>query len=272
MPAARRAPDGQDQLNRQLAEALQKSIGRDHRHPRRRYRDYFTELDLEADCRLTSWHLEDKHLARSREQAVTYVCAILRSRLQERIARLRGGKLPVLEPMDRRFAIPQAEQLSRMQLALIKKRFPAANGGFALDRYEDAFTKFSNGELRWFVTSVQRRAGDAASGYYFLFAEFALSAIESGIDQDAWQSLAPVMVRCQWIAGRVYEFAGFDKARFKGTIAITKTEKNKLAKQHGSSLEALCTAHARNAAEALGVPRAAASPPAESEGAADDKW
>ena len=116
---------------------------------------------------------------------------------------------------------------------------------------------FANGELRWHVQTVKRKATEASSGYFFLFAEFALTAIESDIDKSAWESLAPVMVRCQKIVERVYQLDGFGHARFKGKPTMfTKAEKNELAKQFRKTHHYLCTAHAKNAdAACLGKPR-----------------
>lgn len=88
-----------------------------------------------------------------------------------------------------------AQLLAKMQLDLVNKFFgPKVDW----DRVQACFVAFANGELRTGKSPSGRGPEREPNGsYFFLFAEFALLAIECGFNVKEWTELARIMVKAQ---------------------------------------------------------------------------
>jgi len=87
-------------------------------------------------------------------------------------------------------------ELSDVQLTIFERHF-GSTGELDLEPIERAFEMFANREL-----ILVGDGGQPNGAEYFLFAEFALLAIDHGI--DAWKWLLPTFVRTQRIFMRTY--------------------------------------------------------------------
>jgi hypothetical protein len=107
--------------------------------------------------------------------------------------------------------VPYLKCLSDVQLQLIRKHF-AIDNSEGLARFERAYEMFANGELGLYLPQSSAWTCEPSSGYYFLFAEFALLATDPatplaaalGEDRALWERLCNVLVRTQEIFCRVY--------------------------------------------------------------------
>lgn len=96
---------------------------------------------------------------------------------------------------------PIATRLSTAQLDLFREFFPDGSGGINLTDFQISFEEFANGELRDPSVPGKREPN---GGFFFLFAEFALLCVDSGIEESTWTRLLRVFVNAQEIFMHVY--------------------------------------------------------------------
>ena len=92
---------------------------------------------------------------------------------------------------------PKLDKTSTLLLDVIDSHFDT------VEAFADAFVPFANGELRLHLPTLAWTT-QPSSGYFYLFAEFALMACDYGVHRARWEPLANAMVRAQPIFCRVY--------------------------------------------------------------------
>ena len=106
-----------------------------------------------------------------------------------------------------------------------------------------------------FVDPLQFRNGEPDSAFEFSFGEWALLAIDSGIDVDFWSTLAPGLIQSQEIYMRVYRPDGPGPFQYNDYRPHNFREENKVstafkidlaAKYSNLSMEELRLAMGRN--------------------------
>ena len=110
------------------------------------------------------------------------------------------GRIPrkdELKTRDIKFEI--INYLSALQKPIFEKYYIESGD---VEGLTDAFFSFSNGELR---LSGHGTNAEPDSAHEFFFAEWALAAIENGIDPDFWKKLFPIFVMSQEIYMKAYE-------------------------------------------------------------------
>jgi hypothetical protein len=129
------------------------------------------------------------------------IAGILAERVQLRGARsfFEGG-IPSTEEL---IAIggasrDEVQYLSNLQLAIYRRNYGSPTDYSAVGI---AFASFANGEMR-FVGGVRNAEPDSA--FEFSFAEFALTAIDFGVDVSEWTALLPQLAKSQRVFMEVY--------------------------------------------------------------------
>ena len=237
------------------------------------FREYFWELDRGTHPDLTRLVAVD---GEARTDAINLAIRILRERLIERARRKkRNGRKKAGEPLIplptsvRPDDVPCLKHLSELQLGLIRKHF-AVDTTDGLKRFERAYEMFANGELGLYLPKSGAWTCEPSSGYYFLFGEFALLAVDPGTplaaalgaDRFTWMNLCNVLVRTQEIFARVYapkrgskqdSFEHFAAANYwHRRRPLSPREKQDLEKVcAGSTLGQLCDRSAGYAIEYL---------------------
>lgn len=117
--------------------------------------------------------------------------------------------------------------LSRLQLPLYFRHFSDGRGGIDFNEVQCCFEKFANGELR--DPGGRHGPGEPDSEFFFLFAEFALAAMEFGYDRDIWAELLRTFVKCQEIYISAYPPAtGPVKRPFNQNGQVSEERKKEL--------------------------------------------
>lgn len=126
--------------------------------------------------------------------------------------------------------------LSRLQLPLYFRHFSDGRGGIDYAKVQCCFEKFANGELR---DPANPGAGEPNGDFFFLFAEFALAAMEFGHDRDIWAKLLRTFVKCQEIYLSAYPPAagqpdsGLDRDRpFNPAGQVSEEKKRELRRKY----------------------------------------
>jgi len=235
-----------------LAVALETRDGR----TRTPYRRFFFELDCQAEphlrTRLSSNRCDD--LERNIDMAVgKAVRGRWAQRLREQAAR-------PLSYTPYRYAATYREQVgfvSELFLQLLTRHFATARGNLDFERLGEAFELFVNGELRLYLPGLEAWTTQPSSGSFLLFAEFALLAVECGVQPEVWTRIANVFVRTQRAYCRVYAPHGdpgpwkrfdYTACNYDEDRTLTPREMSALRKEfEGLSFEELAVAAAHHA-------------------------
>jgi hypothetical protein len=187
---------------------------------RQNARRFFAALDRQANSfllrGLTARGRMQREDADQRRLAVKSIGNELRTRIQKRCQGLDESRGTCPSLADRVFAHlrPKCRTLSGLFLELVDQYF-----GGSLSSFEQAFTWFSNGDLRLVLPNLVVTT-QPSSGNFFLFGEFALMAHDNGIEAASWRRLANVMIRSQRIFARVYapaDLAGATLGSYSGS-------------------------------------------------------
>ena len=116
---------------------------------------------------------------------------------------------------------------------------------------------FANGELRLQLPSNLAWTTQPSSAYYFFFAEFALLAIDLGVDVPVWSKLLNVLVRTQRMVFSVYKasvrkpgFGDYSPCSFDPGRSWPCSEREELRRWfRGLGNHDLCVVAARHAHE-----------------------
>jgi hypothetical protein len=176
------------------------------------FREYFWELDRRTHTDLIHLTVPSVLERSFHLRAVELTMSLLVDRLVDRARKRKAQAL--LSPVGRAVReddVPYLKGLADLQIQLIRKHF-AIDGPEGLARFERAFEMFANGELGLYLPQSGAWTCEPSSGYYFLFAEFALLAVDPttplaaalGQDRALWERLCNVLVRTQEIFCRVY--------------------------------------------------------------------
>lgn len=187
--------------------------------PATKYRKYFAELN-----RQTNPNLIDALKAQSiplqgvpadhdtRKGLIDWIISTLGTRVTERARGYAANPCPPLTGVPNTELHYRVRELSTLQLLLIDSLLPKPGClwnwipflGFDHPGFEEAYEMFANGDLRLQLDNLAWTT-QPSSGYYFFFAEFALLAIELGIDAGRWRRLSRALIRTQPVFSRVYK-------------------------------------------------------------------
>jgi hypothetical protein len=236
------------EMERALAVLDSKGTARSARF--HQYCQYFWELDRETHDDLVDSTIPTAGLAESRHYDVTYGVETLRNLLRERAA-CRRDQIAANQPQMAQTSRPSnvddlrtLRRLSDLQLRILTKHFPLESPT-RLQDIEDAYERFANGELGLYLESGEW-ACEPSSGYFFLFAEFALLAADPALaevfggDQVTWQGLCGVLVRVQELYCRVYkpsgngpfDFSSYSAENYYGNRELSRGEVRDLRKKY----------------------------------------
>jgi hypothetical protein len=172
---------------------------------------------------------------RRRMQVIGEVAQELVDRRDKRARAAQNGNPP---PDDFGDALESEDvgMLSRLQLPLFFRHFSDGRGGIDFEKVQCCFEKFANGELR---DPNNPGAGEPNGDFFFLFAEFALAAMEFGYDRDIWAKLLRTFVKCQEIYISAYPPAagqpdsGLDRDRpFNPAGQLDEEKKRELRRKY----------------------------------------
>jgi len=231
----------------------------------RRYRDYFSELNLNTHQDLTG--IEVPGYRRPPIQAprpwndIIYAC---KTRLAMRIRTRawwydRCRFLPQFKSLEigtstSYLVRSELEALSKLLLYISYNHF-----GLDLRLAEEAFEMFSNGELKLQLPVDGSWACVPASAFYFFLGEFALLAIHEDVDSSTWLKLVRILVRTQRVLCRAFpafdtlgKYESYSGCAYKQTCAYSCREKRHLKRVYDkSSLAEVEAMAAQNAIEFL---------------------
>ncbi len=166
--------------------------------------------------------------------------------------------------VDQPLSVPEVRFLSALQMEMITRHFPGTTGELAdFDAVADAFRQFASGNLRRKRSEPVKQAapridsrlskwnGEPDSAKLFLFAEFALLALETleaAGDADAqkfWTLMLPIFEEVQTIYARCYAPAkprkpgkpGFEDYRERDVLMPGKLAAAKNPARSASSLK-----------------------------------
>ena len=164
---------------------------------RARHSHYFATLDEATEPNVILNHPAIPAAERgARLKAMGVVSDVLLQRLNHRAHGNTKGPLFGHASKELEAVREAANTWSRIQCDIVRAYYGNAGRQLDLDGLEWAYLMFAAGELR--VPLAGRRGiGEADSGYYFAFAEFALLAIELGIEAQVWEPLLPTLVWTQ---------------------------------------------------------------------------
>lgn len=179
--------------------------------PRTRYQKFFVDLDRKTSGYLLNLATEPAliHAAPDVKAWIQSTGGALEDRVKARLAH-QGPSAPTLPSLAAGQPTSYAAQLSKWFLAVIKDQpfFFGPGGGFLLDRFEEAFEMFAEGELREEIEPNVWATQPSSAGF-FQFAEFAtlvidnelhdvqLDDVQKAIDKGLWHDVLNVMVRMQ---------------------------------------------------------------------------
>lgn len=167
---------------------------------------YFRELDLKTNPTL----LQERGRATGcpRPQPFESLVKVIAGLLIERLhARVTGVPMPAAPPTC------ESVLLSALQLHLLETHIGGRNSPDWASLVASVFASFASGRLLLDIRAARNAAAERArsrssnggpnSAFVFLFAEFAVAAIDSGVDAEAWSELlsgfvtaAEIYVRC----------------------------------------------------------------------------
>jgi hypothetical protein len=160
----------------------------------------------------------------------------------------------------RRVNLEKLKYCSTLQLDIFKTHFGAS---VDVDSFWTAFESFMNGELRLPPGPIAWN-GEPNSADAYLFAEFAFTAEENGIDAVLWRKLAKPLVAVLPIFNQAYEpipglgglegfsYDHYDPSSFKTSKMVTSARKIELRREYaGKTLNELKVAFGENAFQAF---------------------
>ena len=158
----------------------------------KRQMDFFLDYDVATNPNFLS-DAGDIELA----EAVQGAHGVLRLRVVGRAVN------PSAQPTD---ALERAllTRLSDIQLQVIRRHFPGAQAGIDVGRFDEAFIAFATSQLVPEIAVTDHWNGRPDSAFYFMFAEFAIHAIESHESEAEWAALLPTFMRCQDLYTEVF--------------------------------------------------------------------
>jgi hypothetical protein len=169
----------------------------------RKYGCFFCELDLH-----TNWKLID--LTDVPEEEATERIAIIKRMERLLFRRVMRRRKWVAErnrgPAEDLPSSPKGhvEYISRVLLEIYRRHLFTEGVKEYVDQVWQAFGMFANGELRVPFTKRFPWNGEPDSAQVFCFAEFAIMAIDSGVDVYEWSTILPSHVAMQKIFMRAY--------------------------------------------------------------------
>jgi hypothetical protein len=135
----------------------------------------------------------------ARKAEIESAVGVLACRLIGRLP-LQNAQTPAVEELPGGIL----ERLSGLQLEIFRWHFPGSDAGIDLSGFDAAFVAFSVGRLVPAVRTTTYWNGLPNSANFFMFAEFAIHAIEKNESVEAWVKLLPTLVRCQELYTRVF--------------------------------------------------------------------
>lgn len=194
-----------------------------------KYREFFYELDFQTyPTSITESIALPLALAQRRKAYIEYLRTLIQERTVQR-ARI-FEKVPNLSTQlskcENKTAVIEISKLIR---GISERHFSNEYGGTDFIELGQAFCHFSNGELR-INKPFQITEYEPDSGFYFAFGEFALLALELGIDSDFWSQIVRYLILTQEIFVRAYPVKGprsgifnivtkFKPTDFKGSLS-----------------------------------------------------
>jgi hypothetical protein len=169
----------------------------EHRADILRHQRFFLDLDDDTTPDLFE-HLEALTLAdvHARGRAIEALQGVLFARVMQRGRSLTSGNAHAA-PLPRPGSSEPVRILSALMSGVMRRHYPEVEQE-DVESIERAFELFSCGRLR--MGGGDRSLplnGEPNSAFYFLFAEFALLAIEMGVEPAFWSRLVNVFVRTQ---------------------------------------------------------------------------
>lgn len=201
------------------------------------YQRFFEEYDYRFHPMLLP---QNNHLSiaerKKRIEIVKRAESVLFQRLEQRVLAAKSGRIPFyneLPKLDRK----DVEYLSDKQLELYKEFFLNEKGHLDYQKIQVCFELFDNGEIQTnkYPGSLQP---DSASD--FLFAEFALHAIENNFKTKIWSELLKTFVKTQEIFIQVYrpntisppKLDDYHFSNFRYYKQVSDIQKQKLRKKY----------------------------------------
>jgi hypothetical protein len=136
------------------------------------------------------------------------------------------------------------DRLSRLQLEIIKKHFPANGGGIDYMKFQRAVEMFANGELRMGGGNGSREMDQLHQWY--VWQTFARVAIDNSVDKAAWEQLTHSLQKGTEIYRTVYPTPA-------GGYPLTDSDHNRF--NAGKQLNQNQIIALRNQVDALTVPQ-----------------
>ncbi|MEH7356631.1 hypothetical protein V7150_24280 [Neobacillus drentensis] len=171
-----------------------------------------------------------------RIQVVRNAEQVLMNRVKKRVLFAMEGKIPNKNDMPSMVS-SDVNYLSNLQLQLYNEFFLDEKGHLDNKKIQTCFELFDNGEIQGnkYPGNLQP---DSASD--FLFAEFALQAIECSIDSEVWGELLKTFVKTQEIFIQVYRPIGikipklsdYKFSNFKYYKQVNNNQKEVLRKKY----------------------------------------
>lgn len=227
---------------------------------RARHSHYFATLDEATEPSVILKHPAIPAAERgARLKAMGDVSDVLLQRLHQRAQGHTKGPLfrPASEELE---AVREAAKTwSRIQCDIVRAYYGTAGHGLDLDGLEWAYLMFVAGELR--VPLAGRRGiGEADSGYYFAFAEFALLASDLKIDAQVWDALLPILVWTQAVyvhmqrpmGPKPHQFHQFGPRGSERVFTLSVAADARAKLREGVGHESCARLHMQNCREAFG--------------------
>lgn len=216
------------------------------------YQHFFEEYDRRFHPALLSQNSQIPLKERERrKQLVKRAEQVLLKRLKNRALAAKDGIIPNHNDMPT-LDFNDVQYLSNKQLELYKEFFLDKKGNFDYKKIQTCFELFNNGEIQGnkYPGNLQP---DSASE--FLFAEFALQAIEYNIKSEIWSELLKTFVKTQQIFIQVYrpngikipDLGDYRYSNFKYYKQVGDKQKERLRKKYDyMSKEELEQAYSKN--------------------------
>ncbi len=195
--------------------------------PRSNSTQFFWGLDRETHADVLKVAVPSEIDRELRAKSINRAMSILRDRLIERAKlRTKGEALTPLTTPISKDDLAFLKDISDLQLRIIGKHFDLTSQK-GLSDFEQTFEMFANGELRLRLDSGAY-ACQPSSGYYFLFAEFALLAADTSAplaayigaaDAATWGKVCNVLVRTQKIFCEMYASSNGSPLTFEAYAA-----------------------------------------------------
>lgn len=202
-----------------------------------RYQRFFEEYDRRFHPMFIS---QNKQIPMEERKNIIQIVRkaeqVLTNRAKKRALLAIDGKIPNKNDMPS-MDFNDVHYLSNLQLQLYNEFFLDEKGNLDYKRIQTCFELFDNGEIQGnkYPGNLQP---DSASD--FLFAEFALQAIEFSIDSEVWNELLKTFVKTQEIFIQVYrpnsikipKMSDYSFSNFKYYKQVNNYQKERLRKKY----------------------------------------